>query len=176
MIEIIPGDITTLQVDAIVNAANEYLIAGGGVCGVIHKAAGSKLEEECKALGGCEVGQAKITSAYKLPAKYVIHTVGPRWLNGQYNEAELLASCYKESMRIANQHDIKSISFPVISSGTYRFPIGDACSIAIATVSEALLGCTSIERVVFACVQREVREHLDIAIDNYGLPSLDQLL
>jgi len=160
-IEIIAADITTLHVDAIVNAANEYLIAGGGVCGAIHKAAGPGLERESRKLNGCEVGHAKITDSYNLPSHYVIHAVGPRWLDGQRGEAELLASCYKDTMRIANEKKIKSIAFPLISAGTYNYPVEEACSIAIAEVKNALSGITSVEKVFFACVQCKVKETLD---------------
>ena len=159
-IEIKRADITTLHVDAIVNAANQYLISGGGVCGAIHKAAGPALEEECKDLFGCEEGQAEITAAYNLPSQYVIHTVGPRWLDGQRNEADLLASCYKNVMRIAQEKNIKTIAFPAISTGIYNYPIKEACEIAISKVFQALSNNNSIERVIFACVQTDIEDCL----------------
>jgi len=160
-IEVLPADITTLQVDAVVSSANQYLIAGGGVCGAIHKAAGPELEQACKVLDGCEVGQAKITAAYNLPAKYVIHTVGPVYFDGTRNEDSLLASCYREVMNLANKNGVKSIAFPLISGGIYGYPLDEACNIAITEVLKALsVNETAIERVIFAYVQREVGEYL----------------
>ena len=135
---VLKGDITKLRVDAIVNAANRSLLGGGGVDGAIHRAAGRELYEECKALGGCKTGEAKITKGYKLPAKYVIHTVGPIYGRENGREAELLANCYKNSLKLAIEHNIKTIAFPSISTGAYGYPIEEASEIAITTVKKFL--------------------------------------
>ncbi|WMS85913.1 O-acetyl-ADP-ribose deacetylase [Pleionea litopenaei] len=137
-ISVIEGDITTLNVDAIVNAANVSLCGGGGVDGAIHRAAGPELLEHCRTLGGCETGLAKITKGYQLPARYIIHTVGPVWYGGMKNEPELLASCYRESIRLAIEYKLTSLAFPAISCGSYRFPTEQACKIAIREVKDAL--------------------------------------
>ncbi len=150
-VELIQGDITKQKVDAIVNAANTTLLGGGGVDGAIHRAAGSELLEECRKLGGCPTGQAKITKGYKLPAKYVIHTVGPVWNEGRHGEDELLRNCYKNSLRLAAEHGIKTVAFPSISTGAYRFPIDRACEIAVETVKESLKDLRGIEKVIFVC-------------------------
>ncbi len=151
IIEIIKSNITKLKVDAIVNAANTTLLGGGGVDGAIHQAAGPDLLEECKKLNGCLTGEAKITRGYNLPAKYVIHTVGPIWKGGNYNEAELLASCYHNSLKLAVDNKIKTIAFPAISTGVYRFPLERATEIAITEAKKFLEKNESIEKIIFVC-------------------------
>ncbi|HOI28196.1 MAG TPA: O-acetyl-ADP-ribose deacetylase [Melioribacteraceae bacterium] len=150
-IEIILGDITELKVDAIVNAANRTLLGGGGVDGAIHRAAGKELLDECRVLGGCETGLAKITGGYNLPARFVIHTVGPVWQGGNKNEDKLLEDCYRNSLQLAVEKGIKSIAFPAISTGSYSFPIERATKIAIRCVKNFLTNNDSIEKVIFVC-------------------------
>lgn len=150
-IRAIKADITTLKVDAIVNAANSSLLGGGGVDGAIHRAAGPELLEACRALGGCPTGEARITKGFQLPANYVIHTVGPVWHGGGHNEATLLASCYRNALKLAIEHRCRSISFPSISTGAYGFPVEQAAAIATATVREVLANENSIEEVIFCC-------------------------
>ncbi len=145
------GDITKLEVDAIVNAANSSLLGGGGVDGAIHRAAGPDLVHECRLLGGCKVGQAKVTKGYRLPARSIIHTVGPVWRSGYGGERELLASCYRESIRRAREIGARSLAFPAISCGVYHFPIDVAAGIAISTVIEQSALHEDIEKVIFVC-------------------------
>ena len=150
-IEVVQGDITKLQVDAIVNAANETLLGGGGVDGAIHRAAGPELLGECQTLGGCATGEAKITKGYRLPAKWVIHTVGPVWHGGMHHEDTLLASCYRNSLALAAKHSIRTIAFPCISTGVYRFPSERAARIALSEIKSFLDGNNSVEKVVAVC-------------------------
>lgn len=157
-IEIVEGDITAMDVDAIVNAANEALAPGGGVCGAIHAKAGPALAEACATLGGCETGEAKITEAFALPARHVIHTVGPVWGGGERGEGDLLASCYRNALSLAGEHGVKSIAFPAISTGIFGFPPDRAALIAVRTVRETLSDVPEIERVVFCCFGSESRE------------------
>jgi len=150
-IDVILGDITKVEVDAIVNAANKTLLGGGGVDGAIHRAAGPELLEECRQLKGCETGQAKITKGYRLPAKHVIHTVGPIWQGGDANEDELLASCYRSSLMLAVENNVKTIAFPSISTGAYGFPVKRAADIAIREIARLLEENNSIEKVLMVC-------------------------
>ena len=159
---VLQADITTLQVDAIVNAANSSLLGGGGVDGAIHRRAGPELVHECRLLGGCRTGEAKLTKGYRLDAKYIIHTVGPVWQGGGAREAELLADCYRNSLRIAAAQGLGTIAFPCISTGVYGYPFEPAAQIAIATVSEVTAG-SALQEVIFCCFSRsdfEVYERL----------------
>lgn len=157
-IKVISGDITKVNVDAIVNAANNTLLGGGGVDGAIHRAAGPELLEECRKLNGCETGKAKITKGYRLPAKYVIHTVGPIWQGGDSNEDELLASCYRNSLQLAADNNIKTIAFPSISTGAYRFPVKRAAKIAVREISDFLEENNSIEKVLIVCFNKDTMD------------------
>ena len=157
-IEILKGDITKLKVDAIVNAANRTLLGGGGVDGSIHRAAGKELLAECRTLNGCETGQSKITKGYKLPAKYVIHTVGPVWYGGNKNEPELLKSCYTTALNLAKKNNIKTIAFPAISCGVYHFPMDKACKIAYDTVTEFINKYNCFEKVIFIDINDRIIE------------------
>lgn len=150
-IAIIQADITTLQVDAIVNAANRALLGGGGVDGAIHRAAGPQLLEECRKLNGCTTGQAKMTAGYKLPSRHVIHTVGPVWNGGDRDEDQLLANCYLNSLQLVAEAGLKSIAFPSISTGVYRFPVERACRIALTETLQFLKQATSLDKVCFVC-------------------------
>jgi O-acetyl-ADP-ribose deacetylase len=154
-ITVVKGDITHQAVDAIVNAANESLLAGSGVCGAIHGAAGPELEAECRRLGGCPTGQAVITRGYRLPAKWVIHTVGPVWEEGRGNEDKLLADCYRNSLKLAARHSFHTIAFPAISAGIYGFPLARATRIAVTEVTRFLEQDTSVEEIIFVCFGAE---------------------
>jgi O-acetyl-ADP-ribose deacetylase (regulator of RNase III) len=149
-------DITSLATDAVVNAANASLAPGGGVCGAIHRAAGPELARVCAQLGGCPTGEARITAGFRLPARFVIHAVGPVWRGGAAYEPELLASAYRSAMELAANHGLGSIAFPAISTGIYGYPLGPATAIAISTVRGAVVADSSVEEVVFACFSPEV--------------------
>ena len=168
-LELTRADITKLRVDAIVNAANSSLLGGGGVDGAIHRAAGRELLEECRLLGGCKTGQAKMTRGYKLPAKYVIHAVGPIWRGGSAGEAELLASCYATCIGLALDRNMRSIAFPAISCGIYGYPLDQAARIAVNTVIESIDKQPSIERVIFVCFEQDVLKAYQKVFEELGI-------
>jgi O-acetyl-ADP-ribose deacetylase (regulator of RNase III) len=168
-LEIVVADITTLHVDAIVNAANESLLGGGGVDGAIHREAGPELLAECRTLHGCKTGSAKITKGYRLPAKHVIHAVGPVWHGGKQNEPELLAGCYRTALELAETNKLTSIAFPSVSTGVYRFPADKAARIAVQTVVETLKKSPSVTRVIFCCFSNEAAAHHKNAFAELGL-------
>jgi O-acetyl-ADP-ribose deacetylase len=155
ILKVLQADITTLSVDAIVNAANQSLLGGGGVDGAIHRAAGPELLAECRRLNGCETGDAKITRGYRLPARFVIHTVGPVWSGGGRNEAQLLASCYRRSLELAAKHGLRTLAFPCISTGVYRYPADQAAGIAVRAAAETLQKLQQPIEVTFCCFSRQ---------------------
>lgn len=167
-IDIVEGDITALDIDAIVNAANKSLLGGGGVDGAIHRAAGPELRAACAKLGGCETGEAKITPGFLLSARYVIHTVGPVWGGGERGEDRLLADCYRNSLALAHRHGLASIAYPAISTGAYGFPPDRAARIALRTVLAGLEDAAAIERVVFCCFGSESLRHHHNALAGAG--------
>lgn len=176
-ISIVTADITTLRVDAIVNAANSALCGGGGVDGAIHDAAGPALLAECRTLRGCVTGAAKITAGYRLPSRHVIHAVGPVWEGGNKNEDELLASCYRASLQLTKEHDVRSIAFPAISCGAYRFPIDRAANIAIATIRDELTSYPTLESVLMVAFEDAIERALTWALrlgDSVRSPASDR--
>jgi O-acetyl-ADP-ribose deacetylase (regulator of RNase III) len=172
-LEVVVADITTLRVDAIVNAANSTLLGGGGVDGAIHDAAGDELFEECRLLNGCETGDAKITKGYRLPAKHVIHAVGPVWHGGDRGEDEQLASCYRRSIELCRENDLTSVAFPAISTGAFRFPADRAAEIAVSTTVDALKIAPTLRRVIFCCFSKESAALHERALAGLGKPCAD---
>jgi len=170
-IQIVAEDITQLRVDAIVNAANRSLLGGGGVDGAIHRAAGPELLAECRTLGGCETGQAKLTRGYRLPARWVIHTVGPIWQGGDRGEPELLAACYRNSLRVAVEQGVRTIAFPAISCGVYGYPLDQAARIAVREVRNFLAGEDGIATVYLVCFGEDVRQAYEQAMERLAIAS-----
>jgi len=167
-IEVLKADITTLTVDAVVNAANTSLLGGGGVDGAIHRAAGPELFDECYGIGGCPTGEARLTKGYRLPAKFVIHTVGPVWTGGERNEPELLANCYRSVYKIARENGIRSLAIPAISCGVYRFPVEHAVKIAVSETVAELVSSDAVERVIFACFGDEIYNAYRREVDKHS--------
>ena len=163
-IQILQGDITTIAADAIVNAANTTLLGGGGVDGAIHRAAGPELLAECRTLGGCPTGEARLTRGYRLPARYVIHTPGPIWRGGRCGEAEQLASCYRNSLLLADAHNCRTVAFPSISTGVYHYPIEQAAGIALRTLRDTLAQCRSVDTVWMVCFSTVDKAVYDAAL------------
>lgn len=167
-ISLVLGDITEQKVDAVVNAANTTLLGGGGVDGAIHRAAGPELLEACRKIGGCPTGEARITPGFRLPAKYVIHTVGPVWRSGHHGEADLLGKAYRSCFALAREHELTSIAFPSISTGAYRFPVELACRIAITETRRALAENTTLKQVVFVCFDRKTYAEYEKALNEHS--------
>jgi O-acetyl-ADP-ribose deacetylase len=172
-LEVIVADITSLSVDAIVNAANNSLLGGGGVDGAIHRAAGPELLAECRTLHGCETGGDKITRGYRLPARHVIHAVGPVWNGGNRGEDEALASCYRRAIELCQTHGLASIAFPAISTGVYRFPADRAADIAVSTTVEALATAPAVSRIIFCCFSNDSARLHALAMADIGSPCTD---
>ena len=173
-LEVVVADITTLRVDAIVNAANSSLLGGGGVDGAIHRAAGPELAMECRMLHGCKTGNAKITKGYRLPARHVIHAVGPVWNGGARGEDQALASCYARAIELCQKHDLTSVAFPAISTGIYRFPADRAAEIAVSTTVEALQAAPAISQVIFCCFSNDSAAVHTRALAQFGSPCAEQ--
>jgi O-acetyl-ADP-ribose deacetylase (regulator of RNase III) len=172
-LEVVVADITSLRVDAIVNAANTSLLGGGGVDGAIHRAAGPELLAECRTLHGCETGGAKITNGYQLPARHVIHAVGPVWHGGNEGEDAALASCYATAIELCRSHGLASVAFPAISTGVYRFPADRAADIAVATTVEALARASAVTHVIFCCFSNDSARLHERAMTRFGSPCAD---